>query len=266
MAMTESEWATCTRPDRMLRFLLGTDYPRIDAVESFPDCRASDRKLRLFACACYHRLRELFPDPQARAAVEVAERFADGLASREELEQVHTRLQTALDALEGRWRASQGSERAALHPTHDAIALALQITRPEAPKAAYYASSNAYLDAAAIRNPGAACYDHAFWVSQAAEERAQTDLLRDLFGSRLFRPPAPQPSGVNGAGRAVVQLARSIYEERRFADLPILADALEEAGVTDGVALLHLRSRGPHTRGCHVLDEVLGQSEADTGR
>jgi hypothetical protein len=55
-------------------------------------------------------------------------------------------------------------------------------------------------------------------------------------------------------------LARTAYEERRFEDLPLLADALEEAGCTDEAILSHLRGPGPHVRGCWALDLVLGRS------
>jgi hypothetical protein len=128
----------------MLRLLLGTDQPRVQDVEAFPDCKGSDRKLRLFACACHARLRHLLPSKLAREAVEVAERFADGLATAEDLRQVDERLQRRLDELEGPWRASRGAEQEALTPTHEALALARVVAWPQAPKAAYYASSNAY--------------------------------------------------------------------------------------------------------------------------
>jgi hypothetical protein len=54
-------------------------------------------------------------------------------------------------------------------------------------------------------------------------------------------------------------LAGSIYEDRGFDRLPILADALEEAGCTEAELLAHLRGRGPHVRGCWVLDLLLGK-------
>jgi len=52
----------------------------------------------------------------------------------------------------------------------------------------------------------------------------------------------------------VARLARAIYEEGRCGDLPILADALEDAGCTDADILEHCRSAGPHVRGCWLLD------------
>jgi hypothetical protein len=69
--VTEAEWDACTDPNPMLDFLHG---------------RASDRKLRLFAVAVCRRAWHLLTDERGRRAVEVSERYADGLASREELE------------------------------------------------------------------------------------------------------------------------------------------------------------------------------------
>jgi hypothetical protein len=76
----------------MLRFILGTDHPRIADVAAFPACKASDRKLRLFACSCYDRVRHLLDSTLAETAVEVAERFSEGLATAEELQRADARL------------------------------------------------------------------------------------------------------------------------------------------------------------------------------
>jgi hypothetical protein len=51
-----------------------------------------------------------------------------------------------------------------------------------------------------------------------------------------------------------------MYESREFGDMPILADAIEEAGCADDVILSHLRSPGSHMRGCWALDLILGKS------
>jgi hypothetical protein len=50
-----------------------------------------------------------------------------------------------------------------------------------------------------------------------------------------------------------------VYEGDQFDDLPILVDALEEGGCTDAAILGHLRGPGPHGRGCHSLDAILGK-------
>jgi hypothetical protein len=57
----------------------------------------------------------------------------------------------------------------------------------------------------------------------------------------------------------VAAVAKTIYDERRFEDMPILADALEEAGCTSELILGHCRSGGEHVRGCWVLDLILSE-------
>ena len=58
----------------------------------------------------------------------------------------------------------------------------------------------------------------------------------------------------------VRRLAAAIYEERAFARLPVLGDALEEAGCRDEGVLTHCREPGPHVRGCWLVDLLLGKS------
>ena len=67
---------------------------------------------------------------------------------------------------------------------------------------------------------------------------------------------AGEPPAVGG----VVLRAESVSAARRFEDLPVLADLLEEAGLTDAALLGHLRGPGPHALGCWALDAVLGKS------
>jgi hypothetical protein len=55
------------------------------------------------------------------------------------------------------------------------------------------------------------------------------------------------------------KLAQAIYDERRFSDLPILGDALEEAGCMDAAILAHCRQPGGHGRGCWVVDRIVGK-------
>ena len=88
---------------------------------------------------------------------------------------------------------------------------------------------------------------------------ADGDLLRDIFGNP-FRPVAAEPSWTTWNGGVVVKLAGSTYEGRAFERLPVLADALEEAGCTDADLLAHCRGGGEHVRGCWVVDLLLGKS------
>jgi hypothetical protein len=92
----------------------------------------------------------------------------------------------------------------------------------------------------------------------AEEPAAQADRLRDLFGE-VFRHGDADPRWLHWSDGTVPRLARAIYDGRRFGDLPILADALEEAGCGDPEILGHCRGGGAHTRGCWVVDSLLGR-------
>ncbi len=80
-------------------------------------------------------------------------------------------------------------------------------------------------------------------------------LLRDLFGNP-FNPPTFEPTWVTSTVRG---LAEGIYDGRAFDRMPILADALEDAGCDNPDILAHCRGDGPHVRGCWVVDLVLGK-------
>jgi hypothetical protein len=69
-----------------------------------------------------------------------------------------------------------------------------------------------------------------------------------------------EPAWLAWYGGSVVRLARVIYDERKFEWMPVLADALEEAGCDDASVLEHLRGPGPHALGCFVLDLLLAKS------
>jgi hypothetical protein len=87
-------------------------------------------------------------------------------------------------------------------------------------------------------------------------ERAwQCQLLRDIFGNP-FRPVAFSPVWRTDTA---VALARQIYESREFGAMPILADALQDAGCDNDDILNHCRSNEAHVRGCWVCDLVLAK-------
>jgi hypothetical protein len=84
-------------------------------------------------------------------------------------------------------------------------------------------------------------------------------LLRCIFGNP-FRPlPTIDPVWFRWNDGTVPRIARGIYEGRRFGDLPILHDALLDAGCDDQDILDHCKAPGPHARGCWVLDHLLGK-------
>ena len=98
-----------------------------------------------------------------------------------------------------------------------------------------------------------------FWgwrVSDPIARFLNPHLLRDIFGNP-FRPVAFAQAW---RSETAVAMATGIYAERAFDRLPILADALEEAGCDHPDVLSHCRGPGPHARGCWLVDLVLGKS------
>jgi hypothetical protein len=223
--MTESDWVNATDPTPMLEFLRG---------------RVSDRKLRLFGAACCRRNWAEMKQGRGRDAVEVVERFADGLAGDDErrlaLSIFHDTSDTATD-----W---DWADNAAAH----AMAATM---------------GDSCVDAAAWAAEAVPVGAWSYSEARASEQSHQCRLLRDIVGNP-FRPVAVEPAWLTPT---VTGLARAAYDGRAlpsgeldFARLAVLADALEEAGCTDVGLLGHLRGPGPHVRGCWALDTVLGRS------
>ena len=95
-------------------------------------------------------------------------------------------------------------------------------------------------------------------ATRRREPTAQASWLRDVFGNP-FRPVRVAPAWLAWSGGTVPKLAQAIHEERAFDRLPILADALEEAGCTDADLLALCRGSRPHVRGCWAIDLILGK-------
>jgi hypothetical protein len=97
--------------------------------------------------------------------------------------------------------------------------------------------------------------------SDPAEERCrQANLVRDIVGNP-FCPLRGIDSGwLTSHDATIAHLAAAIYHKGRFLDLPVLADALEEAGCTSPDILDHCRQPGEHARGCWLVDAILGRS------
>ncbi len=228
MRMTEAEWLKEQGNSQWM-------ICELNLIAPVSRTKRGKRKLRLFACECCRLIWERLHDPRLRKAVEVAERFADGEASKDELAQVR-RLVTPLRADGSFTEGRHLSDRLA-------IELAVATTDPVAFEAAF--SMTMYqIPLAGYRTP------------HADGEAIICELLRCVFGSP-FRPATFESTWRTSQA---VAIARTAYEERCFDNLPILADALEEAGCTDEAVLSHLRGPGPHARGCWVVDLVLGRS------
>lgn len=214
--MTEAAWLESDSPEQMLLDL--------------PPRALSARKLRLYACACVATVwRHTGED--APPALAVAERYAEGQATLEELFSVRN----------GNW-------------TPQAPRNARDITRAMLLRAAATATTSPSAWSAAVNAANAA----ARIAGQAPRScRVLADLLRDV-GGRPFHPPLVVPGAWLSWNEGTVRkLATLIDEDRSFEWLPILADALEEAGCDDAGMLQHCRGPGPHVRGCWVIDLLL---------
>jgi hypothetical protein len=83
--------------------------------------------------------------------------------------------------------------------------------------------------------------------------------LREIFGNPFCATPVSS-SWLAWHGGAIPKMAQSIYDSRAFDRLPLLADALEDAGCDNADILSHCRMPGEHVRGCWVVDLLLGKS------
>jgi hypothetical protein len=204
--------------------------------------RMSDRKLRLFACACVRQL-GVVAGPARLSALRICEQYADGLADRASLD------------------STLVAARQLPEPIPFDADMALSVFGPtdmryEASLADLFSGLGPALD---TRDVTKRALEVVAQGKVAEEKRHQVYLLHDVFGNP-FRPCAADPAWLTRNDGAVTNLARAIYHNRAFGRLPELADALEEAGCPDGELLGHLRGPGPHVRGCWAVDLLLGKS------
>jgi hypothetical protein len=205
----------------------------------------SDRKFRLFAVATIRAVWEHVTDPRSQAAVEAAERYADDPNPTILNAVRHAAVVASNDALELYDEAVPASLVASA--TADATALALEpVMNPEEHTSL----------------PPAWCgvgYRVADSISHDSSGADLVEMHHRLFHDIIpnpFRPVQPDPAWLTSD---VLALARGIYEERAFDRMPILADALQDAGCDNDDVLNHCRGSGPHVRGCWVVDLLLGK-------
>jgi hypothetical protein len=205
---------------------------------------ASARRLRLFAVACVRRVEDYCPaelDGPVRTAVEQAEQFADGKLTRTQLRRARERFGADYFG-----DAQTEGEAYAGHAVDAVLEGKLDMVLEAPVRAEHAVPALAHDQHLPPTNP----HRH------VAELAAQVRLMYDVFGNP-FRPVAFDPAWRTSTA---VGLARTMYESRDFAAMPILADALEEAGCSSADILAHCRGDGPHVRGCWVVDMVLGKS------
>jgi hypothetical protein len=207
--------------------------------------RMSDRQRRLFAVACCRRATRGMHDNRSLRALEVAVRYADGRASDGELYAAQQDASEAYIDL----RDSRLAMDSAIVWTRQAELLA-QAAALSVTAGIYYAEDAADCVRWALLAANG-------WRSEQEEESSQCRLLREMVGP-VFRAPAVEPAWLAASDGAVRYLAELIDRDAAFDTLPILADALEDAGCSDEDILSHCRGGGEHVRGCWVIDRLLG--------
>lgn len=216
--MTEEEWRGCENPFEMIQFL---------------DGKASKRKFAFFAARILEGCSHLLDDEQSRNAILALESIAEGR------EIYNLRLHHAPD-------------------NH------FLIIGKTPGKMGWGIAVNSSLEGAS--NTAYACYEliadvHSPKVAKIFRKNRKTDqldpvysLLDDIFGNP-FRPTPLDPSWQTST---VVTLAQQIYDSRDFSTMPILADALQDAGCDNAAVLDHCRdAKGVHVRGCWLVDLIL---------
>jgi len=266
--MTEQEWLNCTDPMPMLEFLRG---------------KSSDRKLRLYACACCRLVWHQLVDPRSRRAVEVAERYADGLALSEEIKSAGD---TARNVIADLFRSEE-------HYPPAFAAVATTVTVWKADAIAAQASITCFPFRSRIgserRSKAVREAQKAARLKWRTARSHQAHLLHDLFGRLPFRTGVVEAAWLSWHSKLIASMAQQMYDSRDFADMPVIADALEEAGCTNKDILRHCRgfrevvirnpahmsaaalesgaieelvwlpTTDPHVRGCWVVDLILGK-------
>jgi hypothetical protein len=243
--MNRSEWLTSQVTMRMLLFL------RRECNKE----QWTSRKKRLFAAACCRRFLHQLKDTEIHKAVEASERFADGLFTWEELcNASRVACEAAMNSFRSRFVDHQDTS---IVP-HSEFQRRIQLRG-----LAGVAVNTASFEASCATVP-LDILDHV--ENPQAEMAAQCDLLRCMVGDPFHPLSAIAPSCLRWNDRTVVRLAEAAYEKRILpagtldsGRLAVLSDALEESGCDQADLLQHLRSPGPHTRGCHALDVVLGR-------
>jgi hypothetical protein len=197
----------------------------LDAAKAMKQLPA--RKARLFASGCFRLVWDRIQADDIRLAVEMSDSRADKKISQQELEGHRYPMTVASDNVRS-W-----------------LAVAIQSLATSNLSTSYVA----WQVRTSTQND---IYRHA---RRGIPCRSQADLVREVVGN----PFRPVLFDSRWRTSDVVGLARAIYEDKAFERMPILADALMDAGCEDEQVISHCRGDGPHVRGCWVVDLVLGK-------
>jgi hypothetical protein len=218
----EPTWLTTTDPVAMLVHLRANGP------------QPSDRRLRLFLCAGCRFLSQHFEHETLWKVVSAAEEYAEGRDD-------GTRLDAVMSGPSDVFAAPFDELDEPVRQLAVLLALAAA-TPPSSGRDTWSALDESRYSILTL--------------STEEQSAAGAALLREVFGNP-FRPVAVDRSWLRWKEGAVARMAWSISDGRRFDELPVLADALEDAGCANADILAHLRSPGPHVLGCWALDALL---------
>lgn len=193
--------------------------------------RTSDRKVRLFGCECCRRVWDEI-SPHRRCLVIATEQYADEIISKGDL------IQTCTTIPSGKFTAADNAVMwlwNSLRCIYDKASVSAKMAA--AFRVTSERSSKQWEDAC------------------SAELLHQVRLIRDIFGN----PFRTINFNLTWRTDTALSLAQQMYDSRDFGAMPILADALQDAGCDDDDILNHCRTEGVHVRGCWVVDLVLGK-------
>jgi hypothetical protein len=208
-----------------------TSSDPVQMLFAFDDLPATDRQMLLFAVACWTRLLPVLTKKDQRVLAAVAG-YIEGAVSLSD-------VQASKDGRAPRYKGRFGEVQS----------LRAILPSPNEPR---YVAESSVVDAANLAAINIDNQGTAF----RAEQVQQITLLRDIFGNPYRKRPVLKKGW---RSHTVFSLASQMYESRDFGEMPILADALQDAGWDIDDALNHCRGPGPHVRGCWVVDLVLGK-------
>jgi hypothetical protein len=200
----------------------------------------STRKQRLLACASCRLVWHLFTDSGLREAIESAESFADGGVAECELRRLHEQAH-ALGLARGEPLSTMSSDVPGRQTVVDSWRVAHAAAECAQTDNLLFGNAMHY-----VAEDGGRGRD--------TEDARQAALVREILGDST-RPIEFDPRWLTST---VIDLARTIYVDRAFERLPILADALMDAGCDSDEIINHCRSEGPHVLGCWLVDMILG--------
>jgi hypothetical protein len=236
--MTEADWLNVESSDELLRFIEPT---------------ASDRKLHYFGIACARRIAMLLPIPASLHGIDVLEGFVEGTCDAAAVRAVSWDVEGAAFCAE-RGVGIPWIDHFEEMPDDVLSELIANPSRPLRPVRQLLVSAAYLVDCVVSTIPPERRFrNDAPGIGRSSFQ--PVSLVHEVFGNPFGR------AKVIGRWKtkAVIDLARGMYETRDFAAMPVLADALEDADCHHADILAHCRSAGPHVRGCWVVDAILGK-------